>query len=187
MHAGPLSEPIVVEPPATPDAAIVARLRRGDLTAVELLFKRYAASLLGLATRITGSPANAEDIVQDVFVGLPVAIRNYAENGQFVAWLHRVTVRTCLMFLRRDQRRNEVSLDEERSSNPSDTMLDRLALEEAINKLPTPLRIVFVLKEIEHYTHAEIASLLGIRKGTSEVRLFRAIRILRTTLERHDD
>ena len=59
----------------------------------------------------------------------------------------------------------------------------RQALERALTTLPGTLRSVFVLKEVEGYSHAEIAELLGIRRGTSEVRLLRAIRRLRQELE----
>jgi RNA polymerase sigma-70 factor (ECF subfamily) len=59
----------------------------------------------------------------------------------------------------------------------------REALERALATLPDALRSVFVLKEVEGYSHSEIADLLGIRRGTSEVRLLRAIRRLRQELE----
>jgi RNA polymerase sigma-70 factor (ECF subfamily) len=65
---------------------------------------------------------------------------------------------------------------------PSEPVIERIALEQAIATLPLSLRQVFVLFEIERYTHAEIAALLEIRRGTSEVRLYRAIRRLRTCL-----
>ena len=57
-----------------------------------------------------------------------------------------------------------------------------LILNEAIAALPDELRAVFVLREVEGYSHAEIGEMLGIRRGTSEVRLFRAIRLLRRSL-----
>jgi RNA polymerase sigma-70 factor (ECF subfamily) len=169
------------------DAALMSRLREGDLTAIEPLYARYASPLLGLASQIIGSRPDAEDVVQDVFVGLPTAARSYVEQGQFEAWLRRVTVRMCLMSLRRDRSRRQVGLDQLESTDPSSVMVSRIALTDAIRNLPPSLRVVFVLKEIAHYTHAEIGSMMGIRRGTSEVRLYRAIRILRKTLgARHD-
>ena len=68
-------------------------------------------------------------------------------------------------------------------NSDAELIADRLSLERAINALPSLLRTVFVLREIEHYSHEEIAEILGIRRGTSEVRLYRAIRILRTLLQ----
>jgi len=165
------------------DAILMSRLREGDLAAVEPLFQKYASSLLALAAHITGSKEDAEDIVQDVFVGLPVSARAYIEAGQLERWLRRVTVRMCLMAMRRDRNRRQVGLDHVQPTDPSLRMLSQITLSEAVRNLPSTLRTVFVLKEIGHYTHAEIGSMLGIRPGTSEVRLFRAVRILRKILK----
>lgn len=167
---------------APSDATLILRLRDGDLAAISLLFARHAGTMLSLATQITGSQADAEDVIQDLFVGLPTAARSYVEQGQFERWLRRVTVRMSLMSLRRDRSRGHVSLEQLEPLDPSVNMVSGIELSDAIRSLPEGLRVVFVLKEIAHYTHAEIGSFLGIRPGTSEVRLFRAIRILRKTL-----
>ncbi|MEP6620597.1 MAG: RNA polymerase sigma factor [bacterium] len=168
---------------AYPDDVLAARLRNGDTAAMGSLFRRHAHSLIHLATALTGSPADAEDVVQDVFVGLQLALRGYVEQGAFAAWLRSVTIRTALANQRRAARRREVSPDGEMSSveAPSND-LQRLLLRDAVVRLPDDMRVVFVLKVAEGYSHAEIASLLGIRAGTSEVRLFRAIRLLRALL-----
>jgi RNA polymerase sigma-70 factor, ECF subfamily len=87
--------------------------------------------------------------------------------------------------LRSRSRRREVPLHNE-TQDPGvgdrETEAGRLILDEALAALPDDLRVVFVLREIEGYSHAEIAEMLGIRRGTSEVRLFRAIRHLRRLL-----
>ena len=67
-------------------------------------------------------------------------------------------------------------------SGEAEAIFARLTLHQAIASLPDPLRTVFVLREIEDYSHNEISQLLGIRRGTSEVRLYRAIRLLRELL-----
>jgi RNA polymerase sigma-70 factor (ECF subfamily) len=169
------------------DATLTSRIREGDVTAIEHVFAKYASSMLALATQLIGSQSDAEDVVQDLFVGLPTAARSYIEQGQLEAWLRRITVRLCLMSMRRDRNRRQVSLEEMEPADPSSRMITQIALSDAIMKLPVGLRLVFVLKEIAHYTHAEIGSIIGIRPGTSEVRLFRAIRLLRKTLgQQHD-
>ena len=89
--------------------------------------------------------------------------------------------------LRREARRRQVPLDPllDRSREPGpEAVGDRLELERAITGLPDALRTVFVLKEIAGYSHGEIGRILGIRTGTSEVRLCRAIRTLRRVLGR---
>jgi len=166
---------------------LVERLRAGDQGALEAIYHRHAGGLLGIARRLTGSRAEAEDVVQDVFVGLPLAVRRYREQGAFVGWLRTVTVRVALDRLRREARRRQVPLDPllDRSREPGpEAVGDRLELERAITGLPDALRTVFVLKEIAGYSHGEIGRILGIRTGTSEVRLCRAIRTLRRVLGR---
>lgn len=68
------------------------------------------------------------------------------------------------------------------AGDAAQTVVDQVALDRALKQLPRDLRHVFVLKEIEGYSHAEIGGLLGIRKNTSEVRLHRAIKRLRRML-----
>jgi RNA polymerase sigma-70 factor, ECF subfamily len=165
------------------DAALVKRLCTGDLEALDALFHLHATALLNLARRVTGSTADAEDVVQDLFVGLPLAVRRYTERGAFGAWLRTVTVRLALDRVRRRTRRHEVALDlaleqPARSEAPE----ARWDLERSVSTLPHDLRVVFVLKEIEGFSHAEIGRLLRIRTGTSEVRLHRAMRALRRAL-----
>ena len=62
-------------------------------------------------------------------------------------------------------------------------VLDRMAIATALAALPSDLRVVFILADIDGYSHAEIAGMIGIRTGTSEVRLHRARRRLRALLE----
>lgn len=168
-------------PPDETDAALVRALQGGDRAALDALFRRYAAELLRLASGLTSSRADAEDVVQDVFVGLSVALRRYEDRGMFRAWLRAVTVRTALLARRRNANRRQATLDDVHPDATGDPHA-ALALREALVRLPQPLRDVFVLKVSEGYSHAEIAELLGIRSGTSEVRLFRAVRRLRDLL-----
>lgn len=167
------------------DAQLVDRLKGGDLSALDALYHRYADQLMALAYRLTGSADEAEDVIQDVFVGLPVALRRYVDRHAFYGWMRTVTTRVALTRMRQRGRRREVPMDgaEEaarvRTTNPQER---RMILDEAIAALPDELRAVFVLREIEGYSHTEIGQMLGIRRGTSEVRLFRAIRQLRRSL-----
>lgn len=167
------------------DAELAERLKGGDIDALDEIYHRHAHSLLRLAYRLTGSADDAEDVVQDVFVGLPLAMRRYVDQGKLEAWLRTVTTRVALNRLRRRGRRREVQLDVETAVprvGGADAEIGRLVVSEALAALPHDLRAVFVLREIEGYSHAEIGKMLGIRRGTSEVRLFRAVRQLRQLL-----
>lgn len=121
--------------------------------------------------------------MHDVFVGLPEALERYEERGSLVGWLNRVTARVALMRLRSRNRRREVALEVEGLGAAPSQDADRIALQAAVDALPDPLRVVLVLTEIEGYSHAEAAELLGISAGASRVRLTRALKRLRKVLE----
>ena len=93
-----------------------------------------------------------------------------------------VTVRTALSRRRRSARRRETVLETTLASVNDPDPSDGIALGDALRRLPDSLRQIFVLKFVEGFSHAEIAELLDIRPGTSAVRLFRAIRSLRSLL-----
>lgn len=166
----------------------IADARGGDPAALAGLYAQHAGVLTAVAARILGSRADAEDVIQDLFVGLPEALARYEERGQLGAWLRRLVVRLALGRLRTERRRGEEPLDAGVDPAPrtdrltADALVDRVALERAVATLPEPLRLVFLLREVEGYAHDEIAALLGISRGASEVRLFRAVRRLRALL-----
>ncbi len=155
----------------------IEAVRNGDMVALHRLYERYAPSLFSTARRITGTEADARDVVQDVFVGLPRALRTYRGSGSLGSWLRTVTARQALMMLRARRRRREVPLagiGEHLAASPARSTVDRVWLEAAVERLPEPLRLVVVLKEIEGLSHREIARELGIAETTSMGRLYKA-------------
>lgn len=161
------------------------RFQAGDAEAFASLYEEYAGMVFRVALRVTQSFAEAADVTQDVFLGLPTAIRNYQERGSFEAWLKTVAVRAAYMRLRSAGRRREVhhpGYGEPRRDSRLTSAVDRLALERAIGQLPGHLRVVFVMKEVEGFSHDEIADALGITAGASSVRLSRARKKLRKVL-----
>lgn len=167
---------------ARSDAELVTLVTRGDVAALGVLYDRYAALLMAVAYRLLMSTPDAEDAVHDVFVGLPEALRRYEERGALAGWLKRVTVRVALSRLRRDEVRAAQSLDPSLGAPVRDAVA-AMDLEAAVAALPPSLRAVLVLKEIEGYSHAEIADMVGISVTASKVRLHRAMRALRRQLE----
>lgn len=164
---------------------LLSRIRAGQSEALGELYYRFAGGLGALAQRLTGSRQDAEDVVHDVFLGLPEALKHYDERGQFDAWLRRVTARVALTRVRIRQRRGERELETDVPHEPTVPSLDdKLALGKAIDALPDGLRTIIVLKMIEGYSHDEIAVLLGITPRASEQRLYRAVKALRSQFTR---
>jgi RNA polymerase sigma factor (sigma-70 family) len=169
-------------PPELGDPDLVALAATGDPTALGVLYDRYATVLLAVAFRLLMSRSASEDVVHDVFVGLPEALRRYEHRGAFLSWLKRVTVRVALSRIRRE---------EVRATSPLETTVGVAApdheasidLRVAVASLPPSLRSVLMLKEVEGFSHAEIADLVGISVAASKVRLHRALRALRAMLK----
>lgn len=174
------------DPRVSPPVTVVDQVRRGDPDALAALYDQHASDLLRLATRILGSRADAEDVVHDVFVGLPEHLTRYIEIGAFGPWLRTLTIGLAHLHLRRDIRRGRLLARESHSHAPSGATREPGAgidVERAVARLPDRLREVFVLKQWEGYAHDEIATILNITSGTSRVRHLRAIRLLRALLE----
>jgi RNA polymerase sigma-70 factor (ECF subfamily) len=171
--------------PLPDEPALVARLRQGDMDALSGLYQLHAQALLGLARRLTGSLSDAEDVVQDLFVGLPEAIHRYQEQGYLRGWLRRITIRLALMRIRAGRLRREETIEAHSPSVQGNEGRDT-GIREAMDRLSPDDRAIVILKVVEGYDHREIAELLGIRRGTSEVRLHRALARLRQMLEVED-
>ena len=146
------------------------------------LYRQQGGALFRLAYRLTGSKEDPEDVVHDVFVGLPEALERYEDRGRLDAWLRRITARVALMKLRGRKRRAEVHLEGGIAEAAGGPDADMIALQAAVTALPEGLRHVLVLKEVEGYSHREIGDMLGISAIASRVRLARAMRRLRKTL-----
>lgn len=158
-------------------ARLITAARDGDPAALERLYVRFSGSLYAVAYHLLRDRDDAQDVLHDVFLGLPEALIEYDERGQLEAWLKTLTVRASLMALRATRRRHELPFDDlpghaVETAPPS--TIDLVALDRALGRLPETLREVFVLKVVEGYSHEEIATLLGISIGASRVNLHRA-------------
>ena len=165
------------------DAMLIAAVRGGSTQALAELYARHAPAVFTAALRLLGSREDAEDVLQDVFVGLPDALARYEERGAFGAWIRRIAVRASLMALRRRGRKGHeplASADEVGAAPPEPER--SIAARRAIAALPDALRVVFVLREVEGYSHAEIAELLGITRTASALRLHRAWKLVRRSV-----
>lgn len=157
------------------------------------LYERHKHRVYAVCTRMTRSPADADDLTQEVFLHLVRKIGSYRGESQFTTWLHRLTVNCVLMYFRRPSRRennfseleNVISIAPRLVMPQPSRIADRIAFKTAIAQLPRGCRTVFVLFEIAGYEHEEIAKLLGCSSGTSKSQLHRARMKLRQLLTVH--
>ncbi len=166
------------------EARWIVDLRRGDPTAFERLYRRRVGALYGLARRLTSDVAQAEELVQEVFVRAWEQREKFNSALHFVRWLRQVAVNTWINHLRRT--RPEALDDEEGDTGPpappGPPPGARLDLERALALLPPRLRAVVVLFDVYGLSHDEIADLMQMTAGASKVQLHRARRRLRELL-----
>ena len=163
------------------------RAARGDRRALHVLYEEYSEQLFAVAYRLTESSADARDVMHDVLADLPEMFRRFDGKRPLGPWLRSVTVHAALKHVRSERRRHEVAIaaapDEgDVVASPESRILDSIALERALFSLTERLRTVVVLKEMEGYSHREIAELLQIERATSQGRLYVARKQLRAKL-----
>jgi RNA polymerase sigma-70 factor, ECF subfamily len=165
----------------------VQRALEGDQAAMRALWTRHAPHIDVVVRRLVGhDPDLAADIAQEVWIQIFRALPSFRGDAQFGTWAHRIAVNRTLNALRRTKRTAsvEVDVEDETLSVEPDAERGLLAasIEEAAAKLSPGARTVFLLHDVEGYTHEEIAAELGITSGGSKSQLFKARAKLRTLL-----
>jgi RNA polymerase sigma-70 factor (ECF subfamily) len=166
---------------------IIRRAIDGDEAALRALWTRHAPHIDMVVRRLVGFDQDlAEDIAQEVWIQIFRALPGYRGDSQFSTWEHRIAVNRTLNALRRTKRLAaiETTVEEDSASVEMDTERSFVAasIEAATAKLSPGARAVFVLHDVEGYTHEEIAEELGITSGGSKSQLFKARAKLRKLL-----
>jgi RNA polymerase sigma-70 factor (ECF subfamily) len=183
---------VTAEPSQTASDLELARAAAaGDATAFEKLYEQHSRRVYSLCLRMVTSAALAEDLTQEVFLQVFRKIGSFRGDSAFTTWLHRLTVNQVLMHFRKRGVKLERTSEEGDFTDVVETplqstrrisMIDRLALEKAIEQLPPGYRTVFTLHDIEGYEHEEISDMLDISIGTSKSQLHKARMRLRELL-----
>ena len=183
---------IALTKPAT-DFELAQRSAAGDMAAFEELYERHSRRVYSLCLRMTANTAEAEDLAQEAFIQLFRKIGSFRGESAFTTWLHRLTVNQVLMHFRKKGVKMEQTTDDGETpvqivAGTEDHLkmpvVDRIALDKAMARLPRGYRTVFVLHDVEGHEHEEIARLLGCSVGTSKSQLHKArmkLRMLLTT------
>lgn len=171
------------------EPALVARALAGDRTALGVLVTRFAAPVRRLAYAILRDAEEAEDAAQDGVLQALVKLDRYDPTRPFGPWLMRIVANAAIDRRRRRAVRDTSELDEALAGGGPlpDVEVDRLALRQrlamALDKLPERYRVAVVLFDVEGYSQAEIAEILGVAPGTVRSAVFHARRRLRRWLE----
>ena len=171
--------------------SLIARLGRGDPSAVGEAYDQHHAAVRAFAKRLVGDSSASEDLVHDVFVALPKAIAGYRGDAALRTFLIGIAVNHARHHVRAAVRRRSAveKLGREPTSTAADPEHDarrrELArlLTRALDELSLDHRVAFVLCEIEERSSREVAEIVGVPEATVRTRLFHAKKKLRVLLE----
>jgi RNA polymerase sigma-70 factor (ECF subfamily) len=189
------------------DHALLARAAAGDTDALEQLMSRHSARVYRLAHGICRNAADAEEVVQDVFLQMVRKGSTFEGRAALGTWLYRVTTNTALNKRRGRRHQVETSLDDllptftanghregdraflvaDWSAAPDRALLSgeaRRILEEALDRLPDHYRAVLILRDVEELSSEEVAEAVGDSVAAVKTRLHRARMALREHLTR---
>lgn len=177
-------------PPAAllTDAELLGRLKAGDPAAERQFYERHVDRVYRLILRMSGRPELAQEWTQDTFLRAFNRLDQFRGDSALGSWLHAIAVSITLNGLRTQKRREAFAapLDEAttvaaRANGDGDPDL-KTRLKAAIAALPDGTRRVFVMHDVEGFTHEEISDALGCAVGTSKSQLSRAREKLRAAL-----
>ena len=169
------------------DEALMARVARGDQSAFRALARRHLPSMVGLARRVLGNTADAEDVAQEAMLRVWTHAPRWQPVAAFKTWLTRVVVNLCL-----DRKRRAAWVDLEAAGDIADRSPDAVErmetterehhLQSAIEKLPDRQRAAIVLTYSEGLSNAQVADILDTSVSAVETLLIRGKQNLRRTL-----
>jgi RNA polymerase sigma-70 factor, ECF subfamily len=203
-HAAPTPIFLNMEAPFSPaqaeagsvDHALMERIGGGDHLAFRELVERHQNAVIGTVAKMLGSPNDAEDIAQQVFLRIWRNAKRYRPDAKFTTYLFTITRNLVFNETRRRSRKKEVSSDErEENSNqliedsperqPDSELLQselQSAVDAAIAALPEAQRTAVVLRRYEQLPYEDIAAVLGLSVSAVKSLLFRARTTLRESL-----
>ena len=180
------------------DLTLIRRIVARDETAVAELYDRHSRMIYSLILRILRAPADAEDVLQEVFVRVWTRGETYDERlGSPAAWLARIARNRAIDRFRSKRSRPEIepvsetpTFDTMPSTNPADNpealtveIATAGAIREAIAALPEGQRTLIAAAFFEGYTHQELASRFGVPLGTVKTRIRTGLIAMRERLE----
>jgi RNA polymerase sigma factor RpoE len=193
MKSSTAAEEVVQEPVevAPDDAALVRRVKRGDLDAYDDLVRRYQERIYATIYHMTAHHEDANDLAQETFIKAFNALGSFKGDSGFFTWLYRIAVNRTLNYLKQRKTRNHLSLNDLDFHAEHDPAWVALVSEKtprreaslhelqenlniALQKLSEDHRMVVTLHDIQGMPHEEIARIMDCNAGTVRSRLFYA-------------
>lgn len=179
------------------DRTAVSRAREGDGEAFRALVERHSRYLFGVAHRMTGSAADAEDVVQEAWLRAYRQLARFEARADLRTWLHRITVNCSIDHIRARRHREDAHDPMDLETGPlseqgaeGQVLPDRLAeggqiqarVQQALGGLTALERAAFILRHVEGQSIEEVGAALGMRTSATKHSIFRAVRKMRQAL-----
>ncbi len=165
------------------EAELIKACLENNRFAQRTLYDRYKRAMYTLAYRLTNDFDDANDVLQDAFLDIFRKLENFRGEATLGAWIRAIVVRKAYRKLEKPKMWQIIEEIPEDTSIDWGDSINAEYLEKAIQALPEGFRTVFILIEIEGYTHKEAAEILGVSEGTSKSQLFYAKKKLREMLK----
>jgi len=167
------------------DELTLARARRGDLDACEIIFRKYQQPAFSVAYRVCQCRETAQEVTQEAFITVFRKLRQYRGDAPFWGWLRRVVVNHAISALRKAPKADPIEFQDHhgKAESASDRVGMAIDLESALAVLGAEDRAIVWLHDVEGYNHREIATLFGKTESFSKTRLSRARKRLRDLLD----
>ena len=185
------SAPVSPAPSPEGEVELVRRARRGDLAAYDELVRRYQERIYATLYHMTSNHEDANDLAQEAFIKAYHALKSFKGGSSFYTWVYRIAVNKTINFLKQRKNRPSLSLNDLDFNVEHDPDLVALIsdktprreanltelqekLNEAMQKLSEPHRLVVTLHDVQGLSHEEIAKIMDCNIGTVRSRLFYA-------------
>jgi RNA polymerase sigma-70 factor (ECF subfamily) len=187
----PPAEELQPEAAPTEESELVNRSRKGDLGAYDELVRRYQQRIYATVYHMTANHEDANDLAQEAFIKAYQALKSFKGGSSFYTWVYRIAVNKTINFLKQRKNRSQMSLNDLDVNAEHDPDLVALVsdktprreanlaelqekLNEAMQKLSEPHRLVVTLHDVQGLSHEEIAKIMECNIGTVRSRLFYA-------------
>ncbi len=166
---------------------IISQCIQGDRKSQKMLFKSYNKRLYAIALKYMGNVSEAEEVLQDSWIGIFKSLGNYKNEGKFEGWMKTIVIRTAWKATRKRTFHADIdAVSNLTKVSESSQAIDKMTCEEVLSLLsfvPASSQQVFKMFVMDEYTHKEISEILGIDKSTSRAHLAKARKVLREKFE----